>query len=178
MPVPVQDLAEDPEDVLVVAHVAHLTTVFQVSGCACAASIAAAFAATGAGFPASAGFPPGRSESPLAVTSSIILESRDRPPDGTFHGGPEQLAHELVIARPPDRQFHGSYRTARRGVRTRTRYRAHPRIVSFPYAPRAPQPVRGKDLPAERAAFHGRPQGLTQRPGMATRWPAQVPASR
>jgi hypothetical protein len=33
---------------------------FQVSGRACAASIAAAFAATGAGFPASAGCPPGR----------------------------------------------------------------------------------------------------------------------
>ena len=38
-------------------------------------------------------------------------------------------------------------------------------------------PFGEKDLPAERAAFHGRPQGLTQRPGMATRWPAQVPAS-
>ncbi len=39
-------------------------------------------------------------------------------------------------------------------------------------------PFGEKDLPAERAAFHGPPQGLTQRPGMATRWPAQVPASR
>ena len=38
-------------------------------------------------------------------------------------------------------------------------------------------PFGEKDLPAERAAFHGRPQGLTQRPGMAARWPAQVPAT-
>ncbi len=38
-------------------------------------------------------------------------------------------------------------------------------------------PFGGKDLPAERAGFHGRPQGLRQRPGLATRWPAQVPAT-
>ena len=38
---------------------ARLTTVFQVSGRACAASIAAAFAATGAGFPALTGSPAG-----------------------------------------------------------------------------------------------------------------------
>src|SRR5215472_8516068 len=55
-----------------------LTTGFQVSGCACAASIAAAFAATAAGLAPPAGSPPGCWESLLVVTSYFIPEGRDR----------------------------------------------------------------------------------------------------
>src|SRR5580704_5672904 len=59
---------------------ARLTTVFQVSGCACAALIAAAFAATGAGVPAPTGPSPGCCESLLAATPYFILDSRTSAP--------------------------------------------------------------------------------------------------
>src|SRR5579872_335566 len=55
---------------------ARLTRVFQVSGCACAALISAAFAATGAGVPAPTGPSPGCCEFLLAATPYLILDSR------------------------------------------------------------------------------------------------------
>src|SRR5580704_5438493 len=63
---------------------ARLTTVFQVSGCTCAALIEAAFAATGAGVPAPTGPPPGCWECLLAATSYFILDSRTSTPPA-FH---------------------------------------------------------------------------------------------
>ena len=59
--------------------------------------------------------------------------------------------------------------------------RWHPIPRSSPHRP-FPLPTScttarsGKRFPAT-GGVHGRPQGLTQRPGTATRWPAQVPAS-
>ena len=54
-----------------------LTTDFQVSGCACAASIAAAFVAIATGLAPPTGSPPGCRESLLVVTSYFIPERRD-----------------------------------------------------------------------------------------------------
>src|SRR5208282_4259866 len=54
---------------------ARLMTVFHVSGCACSASMAAAFAATGDSSPARAGLPPAPRESLGAAASCSILTS-------------------------------------------------------------------------------------------------------
>jgi hypothetical protein len=59
---------------------ARLTTVFQVSGCAWAALIAAAFAATGADVPAPTGSSPRCWECLLAATSYLTLDSRTSTP--------------------------------------------------------------------------------------------------
>src|SRR5689334_6491805 len=72
---------------------ARLTTVFQVSGCACAALIAAAFAATGAGAPASTGSSPGCWECLLAATFYFILDSRTGSPAAFYPAGSGRYTH-------------------------------------------------------------------------------------
>ena len=56
------------------ATTTRLMTVFHVSGCACSALMAAAFAATGADFLTSAGPLPGRSGCLRAVTLSFKFQ--------------------------------------------------------------------------------------------------------
>src|ERR1700722_2306989 len=63
---------------------ARLTRVFQVSGCPCAALIAAPFAAIGAGVPAPTGPSPGCCEFLLAATPYFILDHRTSTP-AAFH---------------------------------------------------------------------------------------------
>src|SRR5690242_8018905 len=69
---------------------ARLTTVCQVSGRACAASMAAAFAATDAGLPSPAAPPGGCRECPPAVMSWFIPVTSLQQPVPAHSGGQYQ----------------------------------------------------------------------------------------
>ena len=66
---------------------ARLTTVFQVSGCACAALIAAAFAPTRASVPVPTGSSPRYCECVLAATPYFTLVSRTSTPAAFYPAG-------------------------------------------------------------------------------------------
>ena len=174
---------------------ARLTTVFQVSGRACAASIAAAFAATEAGFPALTGSRRGADHpcEPSRHTSFSVLRDRkptaafspagsgvhdDRRPDPRVRAWPSGAT---VLAHAGDDRGHhradgaGLPRGRLPGPRTAG---ARPRSAQARACPRRHRPHAAQVLPGgEAGGDHGRgfrQDRDTRRPGPARPGPQLI----